>query len=117
EACPLAELQGKDAYRNACLQELRAARKAGLISGGGLDPVALARKAGAFARFANPDALLDAEAQALVQMGEDLGKAGHANLAGFVALRPQRGDPLLVLAARYFFRRAVEEDERLFQGL
>src|SRR5262249_60234545 len=34
-----------------------------------------------------------------------------------VALRPQRGAPLLVLAARSFFRRAVETDAALFQGL
>src|SRR5262249_27868503 len=117
DACPLAEFQGKAAYRQACLQELRAARKAGLLTAGSLDPTALARQAGAFARFADPQALLVAESEALGQMSEDLNKAGHTNLAAFIALRPQQGPPLIVLAARYFFRRAVEEDAALFQGL
>src|SRR5262245_47728755 len=103
-ACPLGELHGRDAYRQLCLQELRAARKAGLLTDGTLDPAGLARQAGAFARFSNPQALLDAEAQALLQVADDLRSAGHANLSAFVALRPQSGDPILVLAARYFFR-------------
>src|SRR5262249_41969177 len=69
DACPLAELQGKTAYRQACLQELRAANKAGLLTGGTLDPAELARDAGAFARFNNPQALLEAEARHLGQVG------------------------------------------------
>jgi uracil-DNA glycosylase family 4 len=116
-ACPLAELSGKTAYRQACLEELRAARKAGLLTEGTLEPAALARDAGAFARFSDPQALLQAENHALEQMGDDLRKAGHTNLAAFIMLRPQQGPPLLVVAARYFFRRAVEEDTALFQGL
>src|SRR5262245_18965950 len=48
DACPLAELQGKDAYRQACLQELKAADKAGALTEGKLDPAELARRAGAF---------------------------------------------------------------------
>jgi uracil-DNA glycosylase family 4 len=117
DACPLAELQGRAAYRQACLEELRAARKAGLLTHASLSPAELARSAGAFARFTSPQALLDAEQEALLGMSDDLRGAGHANLAAFVALRPQRGDPLLVSAARYFFRRAVETDSVLFQGL
>src|SRR5262249_23237701 len=78
---------------------------------------ALARQAGAFARYRDPQQLLDAEYATLGQMGAILRAAGHGNLAEFVALRPQRGEPLLSLAARYFFRRAVEEDSALFQGL
>src|SRR5215204_3203235 len=36
--CSLAELQGRDNYRQACLTELRAARKAGLLTEGKLEP-------------------------------------------------------------------------------
>jgi len=68
--CSLAELQGRDAYRQSCLTELRAARKAGLLTEGALEPAELARKAGTFARFSAPNDLLDAEFQALGQMGE-----------------------------------------------
>ena len=46
-------------------------------------------------------------------MPEGLRAAGSTNLAAFVALRPQRGEPVLVIAARFFFRRQVEEDPKL----
>src|SRR5438876_202379 len=46
DTCSLAELQGRDAYRQTCLNELRAARKAGLLAEGKLDPAQLARQAG-----------------------------------------------------------------------
>jgi uracil-DNA glycosylase family 4 len=117
DACPLAEVQGRITYRQACLRELQAARKAGLLEGGAVEPAGLARRAGAFARFTDPQGLVAAEVEALGEMGEDLKRAGHDNLAAFVSLRPQQGEPLLVLAARYFFRRAVEQDQALFQGL
>src|SRR4051794_14577207 len=60
DACPLAELHGRAAFRQASVEELRAARKAGLLGAGRLDPPALARQAGAFARFTDPQGLLDA---------------------------------------------------------
>src|SRR5262249_40616982 len=40
-----------------------------------------------------------------------------SNLAYLLSLQARQGQPLLVLAVRYFFRRAVEEDPKLFQGL
>src|SRR5439155_13183933 len=43
DTCSLAELQGRDNYRQACLTELRAARKAGLLSEGKLEPANLAQ--------------------------------------------------------------------------
>src|SRR5262249_4838346 len=63
DGCSLSELQGRDAFRQSCLNELRAARKAGLLTEGKLDPANLARKAGAFARFSDPHAVLEAEHQ------------------------------------------------------
>jgi uracil-DNA glycosylase family 4 len=117
DACPLAELHGKVQFRADCLNELRAAAQANLLTAGTLEPKALARQAGAFARFNDPQSLLNAENEALGQMADDLRAAGYANLAAFIALRPQGGPPVLVVAARYFFRRHVEEDPRLFQGL
>ncbi len=117
DGCSLAEISGKTQFRHDCLRELRAAAKADLLTGGSLDPEALARQAGAFARFGDPQSVLEAEGAALDQVAEDLRTAGHVNLAAFVAIRPQRGSSLLVIAARYFFRRSVEEDEKLFRGL
>src|SRR4051794_20822700 len=104
DACPLAELSGKAQFRQDCLRELRAAAGANVLAVGAVDPPALARRAAAFARYNDPQALLDAEWQTLEQVGEGLRSAGYTNLAAFVALRPQRGEPVLVLAARFFFR-------------
>jgi hypothetical protein len=118
DAAPLAGLPGHGPeFRQVCLLELRAARKAGLLTGGGLDPRQLARQAGAFARFAEPGRLLDAEWRAVEYMAEELRRAGYPDLGRLVAMRPPEGLPLLVIAARYFFRRAVEDDPKLSQGL
>jgi len=117
DGCSLAELQGRDTYRQICLTELRGARKVGLLTEGTLEPDRLARQAGSFARFTEPEKVIDAEGEALGQMGDDLRQAGFANLAAFIELRPRQGTPILVSAARYFFRRAVETDQTLFQGL
>src|SRR5262249_57417375 len=46
-----------------------------------------------------------------------LRREGYAMLAVYVTLRPGHGEPLLAQACRYFFRRAVEADERLSAGL
>jgi uracil-DNA glycosylase family 4 len=115
--CDLAMLHGREPYRRLCLAELRAARKDGLLAEGSLEPAELARTAGAFARFSDPQALLAAEHDTLAQMAHELKTRGYVNLADFVALRPDQGEALLVMAARYFFRRAVETDEVLFKGL
>jgi uracil-DNA glycosylase family 4 len=110
-------LVGKEAFRKLCLAELRAARKDGLLTEGSLDPKELAEGAGAFARFSDPQTLLEAENDALREMASELKQKGYVNLAEFVALRPDGGETLLVVAARYFFRREVETDQALFQGL
>jgi tetratricopeptide (TPR) repeat protein len=104
-------------FRQKCLRELRAARKARLLTRANLDARQLAKQAGHFARFADPTQLLDAEWGIVEQAADELRGAGHANLAQLLALRPPEGLPLLVIAARYFFRRQVEEDPKLAQGL
>jgi WD40 repeat protein len=117
---PLAGLPGHgDEFRQQCLRELRAARQAGLLVGGGLDLAQLAQQTAGFARFADPQELLTAEWQAIDHLAGELRQAGHATLAYFVALRTGSGDqpPLLIAAVRYFFRREVERDAQLFQGL
>jgi hypothetical protein len=51
-------------------------------------------------------------------MAEGVKHAGYENLGWLFGLRPQKqGPPLLVIAARYYFRREVETDRQLFQGL
>jgi serine/threonine protein kinase len=117
DSVPLSELVTNAQVRQECLRELQAARKAGLF-GGPLDPEALARDAGSFARFDDPHTLLAAEWQTLGDVAAALRRAGHGNLAWFIELRPAGcGESLLATAVRYFFRRAVETDPELFQGL
>ncbi|MFO0878092.1 MAG: hypothetical protein U0840_12140 [Gemmataceae bacterium] len=99
-------------FRQQALRELRTAQKAGVLTQGGIDPQALAQSAGAFARFSDPQALLDAEWQALGEVISLLREKQYPALAHFLGLRPQ-GEPLLAVAVRYFFRRELEQDTAL----
>jgi hypothetical protein len=100
-------------FRQQALRDLRAAQKAGALTGGAIDPQALAQAAGPFARYAEPQALLDAEWQALEQVTASLREAGYSALAYFLSLRPHGQTPLLAVAVRYFFRRELESDAQL----
>src|SRR5262249_5708547 len=78
-------------------------------------PDEMARGVADFARFDNVDAVVDAHRGNVQHVGEELHKAGYDNLAQWVV--PDSGPPLLGIAVQYFFRRAVEEDEKLARGL
>jgi hypothetical protein len=117
QSTPLAGLPSHgEEFRQQCLRELRAAQKGGLL-GGALQPAALAADAGQFARFADPQSLLQAEEQAVESIAATLRQAGFNALAHLVSLRPAQELPMLVIAVRYFFRREIETDTQLFQGL
>jgi hypothetical protein len=117
QATPLAGLPSHGPeFRQLCLCELRAAYKQGLLAGA-LQPAALAAEAGQFARFADPHSLMQAEWQAVESIAAALSEKGFATLAHLVSLRPAQDMPMLVIAVRYFFRREVETDPQLFQGL
>ena len=104
-------------FRQQALRDLRAAQKAGLLAAGGIDPQALAQRGGPFARFADPQALLDAEWQAIDFVIEALREANYGALAHFLSLRPHGEMPVLVVAVRYFFRRELENDAQLSSAL
>lgn len=106
-------------FTSRCLLELRAARSNGAL-GGSADPTALATRLGDLTRFGDPAALLSAQWVIADELSTDLKSRGFDALAVFLTLRPQGDEsavPLLAVAVRYHFRRAVEEDPRLFQGL
>src|SRR5262249_15197018 len=108
QATPLAGLLGHGPeFRQRALSELRAATKAGALAGA-LSPQALAQGAGRFARFADPQALLTSEYEAVDALVGDVRQAGYPTLAHFLGLWVQGEMPLLVVAVRYFFRREVE---------
>lgn len=115
---PLANLPAHPPeFRTEALRQLRDARKAGHLMVGALDGAALAREAGPFAKYAEPQALLDAEWALIEQMITQLRYAGYPALAHFLGLRPQNEMPLVVVAVRYFFRREIEEDQQLATAL
>ena len=86
----------------------------------------LAYQAGRFASFANPLALLAAERQALAAVAGSFPGDRFRHLRQLLAMAPCTSSagadvvqetPLLAAAVRYFFRREVEEEPELFQGL
>ncbi len=102
-----------------CLAELRVARNRGVL-GGDADPTAVAVRLGDLTRFGDPAAQVAAQWTLADELAADFAARGFTALAAFVALRPAddpTAEPLLAVAVRYYFRRAVEEDPRLFQGL
>jgi serine/threonine protein kinase len=97
-------------FFRAALKEMRAVRR----SPAPVDE--LQRHTRALANYADPAALVEAEWHAAAAMADVCERSGHPNLAAFLRLRA--GElPLLTVAVRYYFRRAVEEDRELFQGL
>jgi serine/threonine protein kinase len=113
-----AELPGPAAeFRKACARELRAARKAQALAAGDIDPQAVAQAAGSLARFGDPAARLHAEWRLIDGLAAEARAAGWPHLADLLALRPGDGEPLLAVGVRYFFRREIEADPALFQGL
>lgn len=110
---------GDDHFAARCLGELRAARAIGLL-GGAADPVALTSRLDNLTRFSDPAAIVAAQWSIADEMSADLKASGFGTLAAFLTLRPggePTAEPLLAVAVSYHFRRAVEEDPKLFQGL
>ena len=64
------------AFRQQCLQDLRRARKAGLLKTDKPDPRNLARRVADFTRYADPQAVLDAEWRAVEAMADEVRQAG-----------------------------------------
>jgi hypothetical protein len=117
DANPLAELTGKTQFRKECLRELQEARRAGLLSPGDLDLPTLLDPLGSPARFTDPEGLTHSQAQTLKEVAAEVRQAGFSSLAWFLELRPSQGAPLLPAAFLWFFRKEVETDRALWQGL
>jgi hypothetical protein len=118
DAVHLPELpEGEPAFRRHCLADLHAAGAAGLLAGGKLKPRVLASAAADFARITKAEELREGEWALVGKIGDELRAAGHVHLGRLLALRPAQGEALLALAARYFFRRAVQGDAALAEAL
>jgi hypothetical protein len=85
---------------------------------GAIDSKELSNTAIDLARYRDQQRQIETHWVAVERIAEMIQSAGHHNLARVLRLRPAaEGPALLVLAVRYFFRRAVESDPVLFQGL
>ncbi len=104
-------------YTKECLQELQAARKANVLSGGSFHEEKLAQQAEAISKLDDPQKLLRVEWKAIEFISMELNERGYKKLAQLLNLKPGGNSPLIVVAIRYFFRREVETNSELFQGL
>jgi TPR repeat protein/serine/threonine protein kinase len=118
DASPLPALRD-DHFRTACLEQLKLARKRGLLPGENFDPQATAECTAQFARFNNSAEVVNAEWDAMQRMSVRLEQEGLYLLAELLRLRPagEETPPLLALSVRYFFRREVATNTELFQDL
>jgi serine/threonine protein kinase len=102
----------------AAAAELRSARKAGLLKPTGLTPAGMVNSIGEFGRFDNPSELAAGQWRASEAAAADLKAQGYSALAAVVGYCPGPGSlPLLGVAIRYFFRKAIEADGELAQAL
>src|ERR1019366_1689054 len=109
---------GNPNFCKRCLAELRAARKEGKLTGGQGPPGELARQAGELAVFNNDQSVLDAEWTIVKRVATELQKTEYSNLAKLLNARPANGgSPILASSVRFFFRREIETNQPLFQGL
>ena len=116
EANPTLYSDTPQEFRRACLAELEQARRTGLLSADRLAPDDLAGRAAAFQRYSDPQGLITSADQAVREMADAL--APHCpNLSKLLSRPTPGGPPLLVAAFAYFFRREVELDDELANGL
>jgi hypothetical protein len=72
---------------------------------------------GPFAWYDDPEALLAAECAVVEEVAGELRRLGYRHLGRLLAVTPVRGQPLLAMAAQYYFRRAVGDDPVLAREL
>ena len=105
-------------YLTACLKELRQAKEKGLLrADGGFRPESLAEEVGLLARFDDPEELIAAECYAVEEVAREFQRLGYKQLGRLLAVTPSQGQPLLAMAAQYYFRRAVSQDPVLAADL
>jgi tetratricopeptide (TPR) repeat protein len=118
DTCPLpVPAADRQAFRQKCLEEMHAARAAGLLKSGSFRAGELEATDELFRRCADPRTRLQAEEQAVADVADELRRAGYPNLAELVTARQDGGQPLFVAAVRYFFRQAVQADSELSHAL
>ena len=118
EANCLKELDQHPAdVRQLCLEDLQKARAAGQLEGGQFNGAALAEEAKSWEGLRDPQDRLKGDLQAVSRMAAHLRQQGYPHLSWLLDLQVHQSHSLLVVAVRYYFRREVESNRELFQGL
>src|SRR5439155_3628763 len=102
DAVELPGLDDRAKFRGRCLTELREALGKGVLLGN-LVAGDLAEKAGHFARFSDPQALMQAEKDALFRLGQEVQAAGFKALGWLLAQPAQADQSVVAVAVGYFF--------------
>ncbi|CEF48227.1 unnamed protein product [uncultured bacterium] len=116
DAIPLPGVDSREGFRQRCLTDLREALGKGVLLGN-LVAGELVEKAGHFARFSDPQALVQAEKDALFRLGQEVQQAGFKALGWLLAQPAQADQSVVAVAVGYFFRREVETNPELFRGI
>ena len=103
-------------FREACLKDLKKARQDGWLSAQNLSAREIAQQTTTFQRYADSSGLVSGAEQVMSQVADAL-TAECPNLANLLRQSTPGGPPLLVAAFAYFFRREVEKDGELADGL
>jgi len=112
------EISRHEGRRRSALKDLKDARRKNYLSMPAViaDSAApgLADGVARYAKFTDPEQLRKADRSALLQIGNEQKQAGYPHLAA--VLLPAEGEPLLTVAARYFFRQAIETGASLAEA-
>jgi serine/threonine protein kinase len=118
EANCLKELDTHPAdLRRQCLEDLQRARADGVLEGGQVTAAAVVGDDAAWQKLKDPHERVHDDMNAVERMAAHLKNSGYEHLGWLLELQVHQRHSLLVAAVRYYFRREVEADRQLFQGL
>ncbi len=103
-------------FRKQCLLELNQAKAKGLLTPKNISANEMSKQAANFERYTDPSKMITAACHVMEQIAEDL-SIEFPNLGKLMAQTPEGSPPLLVSAFAYFFRREVETNDELSNGL
>ena len=103
-------------FRKQCLQELNQAKAKGLLTAKNISANEMSKQAANFERYTDPSKMITAAGHVMEQIAEDL-SIEFPNLGKLMGQTPEGSPPLLVSAFAYFFRREVETNDELSNGL
>ena len=103
-------------FRKQCLLELNQAKAKGLLTAKNISANEMSKQAANFERYTDPSKMITAAGHVMEQIAEDL-SIEFPNLGKLMGQTPEGSPPLLVSAFAYFFRREVETNDELSNGL